>query len=70
MVFLNPEKERILTQADMHSAVDYTCYEGMTVKGEIEMVMQRGRVIVKDNQFLGRKGDGKYLKRHKSILAE
>ena len=54
----------------MHSAVDYTCYEGMTVKGEIEMVMQRGRVIVKDNQFLGRKGDGKYLKRHKSILAE
>lgn len=70
LILLNPEKERILTHADMHSAVDYTCYEGMAVKGEIELVMQRGHVIVKENQFLGKKGDGKYLKRHKSVLAE
>ena len=70
LILLNPEKERILTHADMHSAVDYTCYEGMVVKGEIELVMQRGHVIVKENQFLGKKGDGKYLKRHKSVLAE
>ena len=42
----------------------------MAVKGEIELVMQRGHVIVKENQFLGKKGDGKYLKRHKSALAE
>lgn len=70
LILLNPEKERILTHADMHSAVDYTCYEGMAVKGEIELVMQRGHVIVKENQFLGKKGDGKYLKRHKSALAE
>ena len=54
----------------MHSAVDYTCYEGMTVKGDIDLVMQRGKVIVKENVFLGQKGDGKYLKRSKSILAE
>lgn len=45
LILLNPEKERILTHADMHSAVDYTCYEGMAVKGEIELVMQRGHVI-------------------------
>ena len=44
LILLNPEKERILTHADMHSAVDYTCYEGMAVKGEIELVMQRGHV--------------------------
>lgn len=55
LILLNPEKERILTHADMHSAVDYTCYEGMAVKGEIELVMQRGHVIVKENQFLGKK---------------
>lgn len=70
LVILNPRKERILTHADMHSAVDYTCYEGMSVKGEIELVMQRGHIIVKDNQFLGKPGDGHYLKRQKSILAE
>lgn len=70
LVILDPRKERILTHADMHSAVDYTCYEGMSVKGEIELVMQRGHIIVKDNQFLGKPGDGHYLKRKKSILAE
>ena len=47
----------------MHSAVDYTCYEGMAVKGEIELVMQRGHVIVKENQFLGKKGQHRDLTR-------
>lgn len=70
LVIFDPGKERVLTHADMHSAVDYTCYEGMKVQGDIDLVMQRGNVIVKDNQFLGRRGDGKYLKRHKSVLTE
>ncbi|QOV18890.1 dihydropyrimidinase [Blautia liquoris] len=70
LVILDPNKERTLTHADMHSAVDYTCYEGFHVKGDIDLVMQRGNVIVKDNKFLGKRGDGKYLKRHKSVLAE
>jgi len=42
----------------------------MNVKGDIDLVLLRGCVIVKDNEFLGKKGGGKYLKRHKSILAE
>ena len=69
LVLFDPEKERVLTHKDMHSAVDYTCYEGMTVKGDIDLVMQRGKVIVKENVFLGKKGDGRYLKRSRSILA-
>ena len=70
LVIFDPDRERVLTHADMHSAVDYTCYEGMAVKGAIDLVMQRGNVIVKDNQFLGKRGDGRYLKRGKSVLAE
>ncbi len=70
IVLLDPKKEWVLTHADMHSAVDYTCYEGMPVKGRITLVMQRGKVIVKDNKFLGAKGDGKYLKRNRSVLAK
>ncbi|CUX45713.1 dihydropyrimidinase [Clostridium sp. C105KSO13] len=70
LVLFDPKKERVLSHADMHSAVDYTCYEGMKVQGDIDLVMQRGNVIVKDNQFLGSRGDGKYLKRHKSVLAD
>lgn len=68
IVILDPSKERILTQADMHGAGDYTCYEGWKVKGDIELVMLRGNTIVKNNQFLGKKGDGHYLRRHKSEL--
>ncbi len=68
LVILNPEKERILTSEDMHGASDYTCYEGWKVKGEIELVMQRGNILVKDNHFLGKKGDGQYLKRGASAL--
>lgn len=68
IVILDPSTERILTQADMHGAGDYTCYEGWKVKGDIELVMLRGNTIVKNNQFLGKKGDGQYLRRHKSEL--
>lgn len=70
LVIFDPAKSRVLTHADMHSAVDYTCYEGMKVQGDIDLVMQRGNVIVKDNKFLGKRGDGIYLKRGKSVLAE
>lgn len=70
LVLFDPGKETILSHSKLHSAVDYTCYEGMRIKGEIALVMQRGNVIVKQNHFLGRKGGGRYLKRGKSILAE
>ena len=70
IVIFDPQKSRILTHDDMHSAVDYTCYEGMKVQGDIDLVMQRGNVIVRDNQFLGKRGDGRYLKRGKGIIAE
>lgn len=63
VVIFNPKAECKITHDRMHSAVDYTAYEGMDIKGEIELVMQRGNIIVKDNQFLGEKGAGKFLRR-------
>lgn len=30
--------------------------------------MQRGKILVKDGEFLGERGDGKYLKRGKSSI--
>jgi len=43
--------------------VDYTPYEGMTLKGAITHTISRGEVIVKDNAFLGGKGRGRFIKR-------
>lgn len=51
LLILDPSKEWVLTHSHMHSAVDYTAYEGMKIRGSIELVMQRGNIIVKDTIF-------------------
>lgn len=63
LVILNPEASYILTHDRMHGAVDYTMYEGKEIQGEIELVMQRGNVLVKDNTFVGEKGAGRFIRR-------
>ena len=64
LVIIDPEKEYVLTHRNMHSAVDYTAYEGMKVKGKIELVMQRGNILMQDGRFTGQKGKGKFIFRH------
>ena len=53
----------MITHSRMHGAVDYTSYEGMEIQGGIRQVMQRGNVLVKDNQFIGEKGAGRFIHR-------
>ena len=36
----------------------------MKVKGKIDYVILKGKIIVKDNEFLGQKGEGEFLKRN------
>jgi len=43
--------------------VDYSCYEGRSVRGGSDVVMSRGSVVVRNGEFTGRKGAGKFLKR-------
>ena len=62
MIF-NPNLERTLSAKSHHMNVDYSCYEGMTVRGLPEVVIQRGTVLVRDGQFHGRKGAGRFLRR-------
>jgi dihydropyrimidinase len=44
-------------------AVDYSCYEGREVQGAADLVMSRGTVIVRNGEFTGRKGHGRFVKR-------
>ena len=46
-----------------HMNVDYSTYEGWTVKGKVETVIQRGRVVIENGEHLGKAGDGQFLKR-------
>lgn len=63
LVIIDPEKSYTMTYDRIHGAVDYTMYEGKEVQGEIELVMQRGNVIAKDNEFVGEKGAGRFIHR-------
>jgi dihydropyrimidinase len=42
---------------------DYNAYEGKKIKGVVETVLSRGRVVVDQGDFKGKSGDGKFLKR-------
>jgi dihydropyrimidinase len=46
-----------------HMDVDYSAYEGWEMRGKVDTVMSKGKVIVADDQYHGSPGDGEYLVR-------
>jgi len=46
-----------------HMNMDYSAWEGFEIDGHVDTVLSRGKVIVDGDTYLGRKGDGQYLKR-------
>jgi len=63
IVVFDPQRKITLNAATLHQRVDYTPYEGREVQGATDVVLSRGKVIVKNGQFLGRAGSGSFLKR-------
>ncbi|WP_147916373.1 dihydropyrimidinase [Ruania zhangjianzhongii] len=50
-------------EATHHMNMDYSAWEGFEIDGHVDTVLSRGKVIVDADTYLGRKGDGRYLKR-------
>ena len=46
-----------------HMNMDHSAWEGFEIDGHVDTVLSRGKVIVDDNQYLGAKGDGRFVKR-------
>jgi dihydropyrimidinase len=65
LVIWDPVRERTIRQAELHHAVDYTLYEGKTVRGGPRTVMRRGELLVENETFVGRPGTGQFLRRQK-----
>jgi dihydropyrimidinase len=63
IVVFDPNHQRTISAASHHMNVDYSCYEGMTVFGLPEIVMQRGNVLVENGEWRGREGEGQFLPR-------
>jgi dihydropyrimidinase len=47
--------------------VDYSCYEGLEVTGGADVVLSRGKIVVDGEEWLGARGDGRFLKRERSV---
>ncbi len=63
LVLFDPNHEVTVTADALHQNCDYTPYEGMQLKGWPRTVLSRGEVIVRNGQFVGSEGRGRYLKR-------
>ncbi len=63
IVLWDPKRPYTISQKTHYMRVDYNPYEGMTIQGSPALVMSRGRVIFENDRFLGKAGQGKYLRR-------
>ena len=69
LVVYDPDRKHTISAKTHHMDVDYSCYEGRTVQGGSDIVLSRGSVIVRNGEFTGRKGAGKFVKRSTADFA-
>jgi dihydropyrimidinase len=63
LVIFDPKRKHTISAKTHHMRVDYSMFEGIEVTGMPDVVLSRGQVIVEGNKFLGRAGQGKFLRR-------
>jgi dihydropyrimidinase len=63
LVVFDPQQELILSTETLHENVDWTPYEGLTLKGWPSMTMSRGKVLMEGGKFLGEAGQGRFVER-------
>lgn len=63
IVLWDPAKEVEYGIAYAHHRTDYSLYEGWKLKGYPVQVFSRGRMIVKDGEWYGQRGWGKFIPR-------
>ncbi|HEV2914566.1 MAG TPA: dihydropyrimidinase [Pyrinomonadaceae bacterium] len=63
LVIFDAEREQTISARTHHMNVDYSAYEGKRIRGVVETVLLRGRVVIEAGEYKGRPGDGRFLKR-------
>ncbi|MEL0126250.1 MAG: hypothetical protein VW929_03565, partial [Actinomycetota bacterium] len=46
-----------------HMNMDHAAWEGFDIDGHVDTVLSRGKVVIDNDEYLGSKGHGQYLKR-------
>src|SRR5690606_12659127 len=63
LVAYDPAYEGTISASSHHMNIDYNPFEGQTVKGQCSAVTVRGNVQVRDGEFVGKKGIGRFIER-------
>jgi len=63
LVIFDPNRKHTISSKTHHMRVDYSMFEGIQVTGVPEVVLSRGKVLVAGDKFLGRPGQGEFLRR-------
>jgi dihydropyrimidinase len=66
IVIFDPEREETISYHNHHTHhmnIDYNTFEGFKVKGFTETVLSRGKVVIDKGDYVGRAGDGSFVKR-------
>jgi dihydropyrimidinase len=63
LVLLDPDAERTIRSAELHSQAGYTCFEGWRVKGKVVASFLRGRALVRDGKLQQAPGYGRHVPR-------
>lgn len=69
IVIFDPEKKMTISAKTHHMRVDYSCYEGFEVTGVTETVLSRGKVVIEKGKYVGKEGDGSFIRRSKVDLS-
>jgi dihydropyrimidinase len=67
IVIFDPNKDQTISVKTHHMNVDYSAYEGRTIKGTVDTVLSRGKVVIDGGEFKGKSGDGQFLKRGECV---
>lgn len=59
----DPERTRTVTLADQHDNMDFTPYEGLSLTGVPEVMLNRGEIIVQNGALLAKPGQGRFVAR-------
>jgi len=61
LVIFNPEKEMKIRANELHMNLDFSPYEGLTIKGIPELTISRGEIIYEQGNFPASQGRGKFV---------
>ena len=63
IVIYNPEAPHAISVESHHMNVDYSCYEGFEVRGKVETVLIRGKVVLEKDRYVGQGSEGRFMRR-------